>query len=624
MTLSLAQSWAAFEHSDLHQRLVDTAENSLASAFDWKTEDGATSGLVFGTRLSAIGPPSLDGKAKANPAKSNILHSLKSSGAQLSLLAMDDALGQDLLLVSMGLPELRIWWPNAMKLNLPLVVARVALGQGASLGQVVDWREIPSAPASKTQTSPWAALWSLAKGSPEGSSEPITSWLAKLNALPAQRPEPVEPLKPEPTPPKPEPEPTPPQPEPTPSQQPESTPPTPPPSPQPPFEPVQFDAQSTEPLAPTLPDDALTSLAEIQTTAVAELDAAIAKADFTQAVEEYVAPVRHRAESRLAAVISSVDPGRPEVQTRLAYVRGTCDLALSGLASDFNGEMAGQIVMAREAVRAKLVSRLQEAADANPLREVDPQEVAKRLTRRIDAATAEAAARRERMTAAFDDAALARQTALAGQVEAEALAQAHVERITALREASRAAADQAAVEWLGAQTSIRSALGEAYRDKYGPRMTSVVDNLERDLAAALAASQATGPRHAQPAPPDDEVVEAEILPPFDQVVAPRGGTDLVLASSVEDLPVQMRLLLAQTVAANQPSRWPMMLAAAGVGAIVVALVLVVVLWLGGGLSLFGGGSDPLKDVKAPAAQSLQIAGDPFVERAWTSKQPMWR
>jgi hypothetical protein len=597
MTDPLAQAWAAFEHQDLHQRLVETAENTLAPAFDWKTADQVTSGLVFGTRLSAIGPPALDAKTKANPAKSNILHALKASGAQPSMLAMPDALDQDLLLVSMGLAELRIWWPNAMKLGLPMAIARVALGPSVSEGIVVDWREIPSAPVSKTNPSPWATLWNLAKGAPEGSSDPITGWLEKLGALPGEhRPAETPPVKPpEIRPPEPETQPT----EPLPAV-------AEPPAPATLAEPAPMEAEPAEPEG--------VSLAGVQSTAKADLEAVVSKTDFAEVARELVAPARRRAEARLVAAMSATDPNRPELATRIAYARATCDLALSGLASDFANDMAVSAALARETVRADLANKLKAAVDANPLPEIDPGQVGRTLARRLDAATAQANADRERITAAFDARILAQRAALEGQVKAEAAAKAHTERVLAVRGAAGAAVDQAISEWLGLETQVRAALRDNYQNKYGPRLAGAVDDLERDLAAALAESQATQPRHASTTPDTAEIIiDAEVMP-FEQIIQPSHpappapsppGTELMRPPSMSDLPMELRLLLAQTVAASQPSRWPMTLAAAGVGAVVVALILALVLWLGGGLSLFGGKPDPMDDVKAAVAGTWQ-------------------
>jgi hypothetical protein len=587
---------------------VEAAENTLASAFDWEITGQLTSGLVFGTRLSAIGPPALDTKTKANPAKSNILHALKASGAQPSMLAMPDALDQDLLLVSMGLAELRIWWPNAMKLGLPMVIARVALGPGISEGRVVDWREIPFARVSKTNPSPWATLWNLAKGAPEGSSDPITGWLEKLGALPGKhQPAASPPVKP--------PEIQPPEPE---ALQMASL----PLGTNPPPPPLESMTESPTPATPATPAETGTaetegaSLAEVQSTAKADLEAVVSKTDFAEVAREFVAPARRRAEARLMAVMSATDPDRPEIRTRIAYVRGTCDLALSGLASDFANDVAVSVALARETVRANLANNLKAAVDANPLPEIDPDQVGRTLARRLDAATAQAGADRERITAAFDARVLAQQAALEGQVRAEAAAKAHTERVLAVRGAARAAVDQAISEWLGQETQVRAALRDNYQNKYGPRMAGAVDDLERDLGAALAESQAAQPRHASTPLASDTaeiIIDAEVMP-FEQIIQPTHqappapsspGTELMRPPSINDLPMELRLLLAQTVAAGQPSRWPMTLAAAGVGAVVVALILALVLWFGGGLSLFGGEPDPMDDVKAAPAATQQ-------------------
>jgi hypothetical protein len=206
VTVELARQWASFENADLHQRLIETVESQLAPAFDWKTDEhGVTSGLVFGTTLSAIGPPVTDSK-KANQVKSNILHALKASGAQPSMLALPDALGKDLLLVSMGVAELRIWWPNAAKLNLPIAVARLALAPGSNNAWVADHKVIAPRPASKDHPSIWSMLWNLSKGASDGddAAKPIIQWLTKENALPAmpmtgpapQQPSPQQPPQP--------------------------------------------------------------------------------------------------------------------------------------------------------------------------------------------------------------------------------------------------------------------------------------------------------------------------------------------------------------------------------------------------------------------------------------------
>jgi hypothetical protein len=615
--MTLAQQWAIFENQDLHQRLVDTSENDLASVFGWKTEHGVTSGLVFGTRLSAFGPPGVDPKAKgASQVKSNLLHALKASGAQPSALAIPEALDQDLLLVSMGLAELRIWWPGAVKLGLPMVIARLALrpsGTGETHGEVVDCREIPFTPVGKDHPSAWATLWNLAKGAPTdaGGAEPVIDWLAKEGALPDEVEErqsvepPTQSVQPA-----------------QPTQPPiNQTPPTEPPRQEvshqePHQESADLDPPEppTEPIQPVEPN---TSLAEVHATAHATLDKTLAKADFASLVAEYIGPARERIESRLTAVVGAAGQHRPDVRTRLDYIRGRADLALSGTAADFTSDIAAAATKARETVWATLADALSAAADANPLPEIDPKEVKRTLARRLDAATAQATADRERITAAFDARVAAQQRALAKQVDAEAAAEAHIARIGAVTQAARTATEEATNQWFRLEAELRAKVKADYQVRHEPAIARIIGELEKDLATVLEDSQP--PRQTiYTSPIQEDIIDAEVmpddLPPFDEVVRPTSGPkspqlapgrELVAMSSTDAFPAELRLLLAQQIAANQPSRWPLFLAAAGVGAVVVAVVLALVLWLGGGLSL-PGKSNPMDDVKAPTETSQQV------------------
>jgi hypothetical protein len=370
----------------------------------------------------------------------------------------------------------------------------------------------------------------------------------------------------------------------------------------------------------------------------------VSKTDLDKLADRHLDPAHRQIETRFDAAMSAVGPDNAEARARLIHTRGVSDLALARLASDLTAEAAVSAAKAREIVRTALADKLRQATENNPVPDLDEAEIGKTLAKRLDAAMAAATADREKIVAAFDARVAAQKAALGKQVEAEALERALLERMSAIRRAAGTAVEEVSDEWLKLESEARRQIEDGYRTRCEPRVAEIIGELDQELSKTVEASRPAAPQTQPiwaPTPPEqqnqqpwsggqtgqqpqvqrqtyrptpdvmDDIVDAEVLEeyeasPFNALIRTQDGNSvsqaLIPASQVDQLPVELRVLLAQQLAANQPSRWPTIAIAAGVGAVVVSLVLALVLWLGGGLSIFDK-PDPMEDVKAPAPTS---------------------